>query len=334
MSDNQDKEINNDEEDDYETYLQEISQLKSDFSDLEDLELEEIEAMQEAIFHVKEVEDPVETIQADEKTLEVAEIEETTEPPEIPKDITPSEELQEVEQVEKKLETQEISQEIPSSEELQEVNEVQETLETKEEMMVDFSDIGKMDLQELIQMQQAVNTVKQEESVSTKTKSSQQSSSSLSEDIETRIQQELQKKREKEKKEIITEEDFLEYIKDKRDKIWYHALYYLVFEVEDHTASKFILYDILKQDTSKSPINPIPEHQFYFGLGYILRLKVENTQIVRYQTGSKFKINYDINKLKEMLEKTGEPIITKPEIEDKKKQKMFREFLEDDFSDL
>jgi len=201
-------------------------------------------------------------------------------------------------------------------------------------MMIDFSDIGKMDLQELMQMQQAVDTVKQEESISKETKSTQQSSSSLSEDIERRIQEELKKKREKEKKEIITEEDFLEYIKDKRDKIWYHALYYIVFEVEDHTASKFILYDILKEDTSKSPINPIPEHQFYFGLGYILRLKIEKTQIVRYQTGSKFKINYDTNKLKKILEKAGEPIITKPKIEEKKKKKMFREFLQDDFSNL
>ncbi|TFF93164.1 MAG: hypothetical protein EU543_04270 [Promethearchaeota archaeon] len=334
MSDNQDKEINNDEEDDYETYLKEISQLKSDFSDLEGLELEEIEAMQEAIFHVKEVEDTVENIQEDEETLEVVEIEETTESPEIPKDITQSEELQDANKAEERLTTQEIPKEITPSEELQEVNEVDETLETKEEMMVDFSDIGKMDLQELIQMQQAVDTVKQEESISKEIKSTQQSSSSLSDDIERRIQEELKKKKEKEKKEIITEEDFLEYIKDKRDKIWYHALYYLVFEVEDHTASKFILYDLLKEDTSKSPINPIPEHQFYFGIGYILRLKIENTQIVRYQTGSKFKINYDTSKLKEILEKAGDPIITKPKIEDKKKKKMFREFLKDDFSDL
>jgi len=208
-----------------------------------------------------------------------------------------------------------------------------ETLDTKEEMMMNFSDLGKMDLNELMEMKKAVDAVKQEESVPKEGKAVQESSSSLSEDIEKRIQEELlEKQREKEKKEVITEDDFLEYIKDKRDKIWYHALYYLTFEVEDHTASKNILYEMLKEDTSKSPIDPIPEHQFYFGLGYILRLKIEQKRIVRYSTGGSFKIDYDVDTIKELLEKAGEPIITKPKIEEEKKKRMFREFLEEDFS--
>jgi hypothetical protein len=106
----------------------------------------------------------------------------------------------------------------------------------------------------------------------------------------------------------------------------------LTFEIDDHTASKYLLYDVLKEDTSKSPIDPLPEHQFYFGLGYILRLKIGKEQIVRYLGKGKFRINYDVEKLKELLKKAGEPIITKPTIEEEKKKKMYREFLNDDFS--
>ncbi|TXT65633.1 MAG: hypothetical protein BAJALOKI3v1_90076 [Promethearchaeota archaeon] len=220
-------------------------------------------------------------------------------------------------------------------EEEEPMDEVQDTLESKEEMLVDFSDLGKMDLEELMQMKQAVDTVKQEETLSQGKSDSQKPTSSLSDDIEKRIQEELrEKKKEEEQREATTEDDFLDYIQDKRDKIWYHALYYLAFEVEDHTASKNILYEMLKDDTSKSAINPIPEHQFYFGLGYILRLKINQEQVVRYVTGGSFKINYDITTIQEILEKAGDPIITKPQIEEEKKKRMFREFLEEDFSEF
>jgi hypothetical protein len=279
------KNITEEENDDYQAYLNEIAQLQSDYSDLEDLDMEEIEDMRKAISQVKEV----------EESGEALEIIEETEP----------------------------------------ADEVQDTLETKEEMLVDFSDLGKMDLEELMQMKQAVDAVKQEETLSQEKPESQKSGSSLSDDIEKRIQAELREKKEQEdQRELITEKDFLEYIQDKRDKIWYHALYYLAFEVEDHTASKNILYEMLKDDTSKSPIDPIPEHQFYFGLGYILRLKINQEQVVRYVTGGSFKINYDIDSIKQLLEQAGEPIITKPQIEEEKKKRMFREFLEEDFSEF
>jgi hypothetical protein len=127
---------------------------------------------------------------------------------------------------------------------------------------------------------------------------------------------------------------FLDYIKDRREKIWYHALYYLVFNVEDHIASKVLLYDVLKEVTSKSPIDPIPEHQFYFGLGYILRLNFNDKQVVRFLRDGKFKINVNIEKLKEILGETGEPISTKPIIEEKEKKRMFKDFLDEDFMDI
>ena len=91
---------------------------------------------------------------------------------------------------------------------------------------------------------------------------------------------------------------------------------------------------MLKQDTSKSPIDPIPEHQFYFGLGYLLRLKIENNQLVRYLGGGKFRIKYDIESIKRILEDTGPPIITKPVIKEDVQKKYFKDFLKDDFMDI
>jgi len=210
-------------------------------------------------------------------------------------------------------------------------------VEKKEEMMVDFSDLGKMDLDELIQMKEAMDIVKEEEKEKEDEEGDSLVSGPTTDELEKKLQDELKQKKEreakkKEKKEIRTEEDFLEYIQSRKDRIWYHSLYFLTFEIEDHTASKYLLYDVLKEDTSKSPIDPLPEHQFYFGLGYILRLKINKKQVVRYLGKGKFRIDYDIEKLKELLQKAGEPIITKPTIEEEKKKKMFREFLEDDLS--
>lgn len=232
-------------------------------------------------------------------------------------------------------ETVSSEQEVPVETDIPPVNDV----EKKEEMMVDFSDLGKIDLDELIQMKEAMDIVREEEAEGVGRKGSTSTSGATTDELEKKIQDELKQKKEEEakkraKKEIQTEEDFLDYIKSRRDKIWYHALHYLTFEIEDHTASKYLLYDILKEDTSKSPIDPLPEHQFYFGLGYILRLKMEKQQIVRYLGKGKFRINYEIEKLKEILKEAGEPIVTRPTIEEEKKKKMFREFLNDDFSDI
>jgi len=161
-----------------------------------------------------------------------------------------------------------------------------------------------------------------------------ETSPGISLELEERIKKELLKKKEKEEVEIITPEKFLEYVKTKRDKIWYHALYYLVFNVEDYTATKALLYDVLKEVTSKSAIDPIPEHQFYFGLGYILRLTLNDKKIIRYMSGGKFKVNINAKNLKEILEQAGKPISTRPVIEEDEKKKMFTDFLKDDFSDI
>ena len=206
--------------------------------------------------------------------------------------------------------------------------------ERREDLINDFSDIDEIDFDELKEMQQAIESVKQEELVNVEGQESViETSQEISKELEDRIKKELSKRKDVEE-EVITPERFSEYIKSKREKIWYHALYFLVFEVEDHIASKALLYDVLKEVTSKSPIDPIPEHRFYFGLGYILRLTINAKKIIRYMTGGKLKVNVNVDILKTILEEVGKPISTKPIIEEKEKKKMFDNFLKDDFSDI
>jgi len=212
--------------------------------------------------------------------------------------------------------------------------ELKEEKELKEAMVTDFSDMDELDFEELRDMQDAIESVKQEEiQGTTEGETEIQPTQEVSKELEERIKQELLKRKEVEE-EVITPEKFLDYIKTKRDKIWYHALYYIVFNVEDHIASKMLLYDVLKELTSKSPIDPIPEHQFYFGLGYILRLSLNNRQVVRFLKDGKFKINVNVDNLKEMLEIAGEPISTRPVIKEEEKKKMYKDFLKEDFFDI
>jgi len=224
-------------------------------------------------------------------------------------------------------------EEVPSEELPTTLEDAEKEVEITEEM--DFSDLGEIDFDELLEMQKAIESVKQEESMASSQEDGEVTRvQEVHDDLADRIQQELLKKKEEEEEKVITPEKFLEYVKSKRDKIWYHALWYLVFEVEDHVASKTLLFDVLKEVTSKSPIDPIPEHQFYFGLGYILRLNMNKKQIIRYMSGGKFKINVNIDSLKSILEEAGEPISTRPVIEEKEKKKMYSDFLKDNFLDI
>lgn len=215
------------------------------------------------------------------------------------------------------------------------VDELKKEKELKEVMISDFSDMDEIDFDELREMQEAIETVKHEEiEISPEQEVEIQSTQEVSKELEDRIKQELLKRKELEVEEVITPEKFLDYVRNKRDKIWYHALYYLVFNVEDHIASKPLLYDVLKEVTSKSPIDPIPENQFYFGLGYILRLTLNNKQVVRFLRDGKFKINVNVDNLKEILEEAGEPISTRPVIKEEDKKRMFKDFLDEEFLDI
>jgi len=241
--------------------------------------------------------------------------------------------IEKVKESEKMHEDNIVNQEIHYEEIL--VDELKHQEEVKESMISDFSDMDKIDFDELREMQEAIETVKQDniEGLVT-TKAETRYTQEIPKELEERIKKELLKRKQIEQKEIITPDKFLEYVKIRRDKIWYHALYYLVFNVEDSIASKTLLYDVLKEVTSKSPIDPIPEHQFYFGLGYLLRLTLNDKQVVRFLKDGKFKININIDILKEILEEAGEPISTKPIIKEEEKKKMFKDFLNDDFHDI
>jgi hypothetical protein len=207
-------------------------------------------------------------------------------------------------------------------------------LAQKEAMISDFSDIEGIDFEELQEMQKAIESVKQEEIQEAGANINQMAGTDLiSSDLEERIKQELLERKQEAEKEVITPEIFIERNKDKRDKIWYQALYYLVYEAEDHIASKALLYEMLKEVTSKSPIDPIPENQFYFGLGYILRLSLNEKQVVKYIKGGKFKVNVAEKGIKDILDELGEPISRRPILTDDEKKKMYEEFLSDDFFD-
>ena len=212
--------------------------------------------------------------------------------------------------------------------------EQEDYLTQKEAMISDFSDIEDIDFEELQEMQKAIESVKQEEIQEPGKKINQiAETDSISSDLEERIKQELLERKQEAKIDIITPEIFKERNKDKRDKIWYQALYYLVYEAEDHIASKTLLYEMLKEVTSKSPIDPIPENQFYFGLVFLLKLTLNEKQVVKYFKGGKLKINIGVQGLKDILEQVGEPISRRPVLKEEEKQKMYKEFLKDDFFD-
>jgi hypothetical protein len=248
------------------------------------------------------------------------------------------EELQEIQDaIAKVKEGEELSEFEVLSEELsgEEIKvELREEKELKEALITDFSDMDEIDFDELRDMQDAISSVKQEELPDITDRDNQsQPNQEVSRELEDRIKQELLKRKEVEE-EVVTPEKFLDYIKNKRDKIWYHALHYILFNVEDHIASKTLLYDVLKEVTSKSPIDPIPENQFYFGLGYILRLNLNKKQVVRFLRDGKFKINVNVDNLKELLEVAGMPISTRPVIKEEEKKKMYKDFLNEDFLDI
>ena len=213
-------------------------------------------------------------------------------------------------------------------------SEQEDYLAQKEAMISDFSDIEGIDFEELQEMQKAIESVKQEEIQDFGSKINQMAETDpISSDLEERIKQELLERKQEAKKEVITPEIFIERNKDKRDRIWYHALCYLVYEAEDNIASKTLLYEMLKEVTSKSPIDPIPENQFYFGLGYILRLSLNDKQVVKYIKGGKFKVNVAEKGITDLLNIIGEPINRRPILTDDEKKKMYEEFLNDDFFD-
>jgi hypothetical protein len=155
----------------------------------------------------------------------------------------------------------------------------------------------------------------------------------IGEDLEAKIQEELERKKKIQGVKTVTREEFIEYCKTRRNKIVYHALWHLIFNIEDHEVTKKGLYDALKEVTSKSAIEPIEEHKFYFGLGFILRLKLFDQNVVQFVKG-KLKVMVNVENMKEILQLVGDPISDRPVISKTQKDKMFSEFLNDNFLDI
>ncbi len=228
--------------------------------------------------------------------------------------------------------------------------------EQLKDMLKDFSDIEDLSIEEMMEIQGAIDDVMDvtDESESVPSVESPLGEFSelvedpyegwgiydevkpefrpeITDDLESLIQEELEKK--KVKKKVVTEEEFKQYCLERNSKIWYHALWTLVFDLEDHQAQKETMYELLKEVTSKSAIDPMPEHKFYFGLGFILRLSLNGKKIIDFR-GEKLKLNVGIDVLNDILHEVGPPVSLRPIITKSERKKMFTDFLTDDFKDI
>lgn len=205
---------------------------------------------------------------------------------------------------------------------------IQEALEENKEEMAEFPiDEGNAEVLDT----EVEETLQQEAEVEDVAEPMQMQE--IDAELEAKMEAELAKKREEKAASEVSREQFIEYLSKKRTKIMYHALWYLAFNVDDHQASKQLLYEQLKNPTSKDPVEPLEEHKFYFGLGFILRLKYNKQNIVKFKSG-KLKIVGIIKEVKEILRIVGDPISERPILTQKEKDKMFLDFLKDDFSDI
>ena len=154
----------------------------------------------------------------------------------------------------------------------------------------------------------------------------------ISDELASKIKDELDQREDEEEENFVTEEDFITHSQKSLSKTWYHALYFLAFNSEDGEATKKVLYEALKEVLSKSPIDPIPEHMFNFGLSPLLNIQLYEKPVVSFKRGN-FKLNFGRKKLQEILLKVGRPLSKRPVITKKEQKKMISDFLKDDFID-
>jgi hypothetical protein len=147
----------------------------------------------------------------------------------------------------------------------------------------------------------------------------------MSTDIQDKIQKTLDQRSLEQKQDFVTEEDFVAMASTKTDRTWYHCLFYLAFNSEDGSAGKKILYDALKNDLSKSPVDPLPEHMFNFGLSSLVKVQLYDKPLVGFKK-STFTLQFDRKKLQELLLQIGRPLSKRPIITKKEEQKMIEDF--------
>ncbi|MHA1520745.1 MAG: hypothetical protein ACTSRK_11235 [Promethearchaeota archaeon] len=155
----------------------------------------------------------------------------------------------------------------------------------------------------------------------------------IDDDLEAKMQAEIKKKKKELGIKSVTKEAFIQNLSKRRNKIVYHALWHLTFNMEDHEATKQTLYEALKDVTSKNPVEPLDEHKFYFGLGFILRLQLYEDKVIHFKKG-KLKLMVSYEHLQELLNMVGDPISDRPILTKTEKKTMFSDFLKDDFLDI
>ncbi|MBD3186894.1 hypothetical protein GF325_08720 [Candidatus Bathyarchaeota archaeon] len=151
----------------------------------------------------------------------------------------------------------------------------------------------------------------------------------ISEDLADKIQMELQARGVEQQENFVTEEQFIKDHKNDLEKIWYHCLFFLVFNSEDGTATKKGLYESLKFTVSKSPIDPIQEHMFNFGLSALIKIQLYDKAIVSFKGGT-FTLQVDRKKMQELLLAVGRPLSKRPVITEEEEQDMFDKFFNTD----
>jgi hypothetical protein len=147
----------------------------------------------------------------------------------------------------------------------------------------------------------------------------------MSTDLQDKIQKTLDQRSLEQKEEFVTEEDFVKMASTKTDRTWYHCLFYLAFNSEDGSAGKKILYDALKNDLSKNPVDPLPEHMFNFGLSSLVKVQLYDKPLVGFKKGT-FTLQFDRKKLQELLLQIGRPLSKRPIITKKEEKKMIEDF--------
>jgi hypothetical protein len=149
----------------------------------------------------------------------------------------------------------------------------------------------------------------------------------ISEELALKIQEQMEKKEAETEKLFVSEDDFIEKNQNALSKIWYHALYHLVFKTEDGKATKRGLYESLKDDVSTSPIDPMPEHMFQFGLSALVKVMLYDKPVCTFEKGD-FLLQVDKRKIQELMVKIGRPLSRRPVITKKEEKKMFNDFFD------